>query len=151
MEETIMPAIVLIVDSHRETVSLLEKALTQEGFQVISSDSGQAALARASQEKPDLILVDWGLPDMDAYEFMRLHHRSVPTPIIILAAAAGTETRVRSLEVGADDFVVRPVSPRELALRIRAVLRRSGIVDNPFCPDPGILPASQLRTSIALA
>lgn len=146
-----MPATVLIADSQKGTVSLLEKALLREGFRVISCDSGQGALALAGQEKPDLILVDWGLPDMDAFEFMRHHHRLAPTPIIMLAAVAGTDTRVRSLEAGADDFIVKPISPRELALRARAVLRRSGSVIRADRPNLEPKPASQLRASLAPA
>lgn len=146
-----MPATVLIADSQEGMASLMEKALLREGFRVISCDSGRAALTLASQEKPDLILIDCGLPDMDAFEFMSLHHRSAPTPIIMLAAAAGTETRVRSLEAGADDFVFKPISPRELALRARAVLRRSGYVTRAGRPNPEPQTAFQLRISLATA
>ena len=121
-----MPATVLIADGEEGLLSLMKATLTKEGFRVITSNSGHDALNLVRQENPDLILLELGLPDMDGYEFMRHRYYEEETPIIMLAAVAGIDDRVRSLELGADDFITKPFGLRELTLRVRAVLRRAG-------------------------
>ena len=80
----------------------------------------------AREEKPDLIILDLMMPEMDGQEFMRLHRKERETPIIILTAKVEEDDRVIGLELGADDYVTKPFSPRELVARVRAVLRRMG-------------------------
>jgi DNA-binding response OmpR family regulator len=98
--------------------------LTQEGFRVVTANNGRAALHMARHEKPDLILLDIMMPEMDGYEFIRTYTREKDTPIILLTARMEESDRVLGLELGADDYVTKPFSMRELVARIRAVLRR---------------------------
>jgi DNA-binding response OmpR family regulator len=108
----------------------MKTTLMKEGFRVITGNSGQAALNQIRQEKPDLILLELELPDMNGFEFMRHqacdHACDAEPPIIMMAAAAGIDDRVRCLEMGADDCITKPFGQRELTLRVRAVLRRAG-------------------------
>lgn len=121
-----MPATLLIADGERELFSLMEAALTEDGFQVITTNSGHGVLSLARQEKPDLIILDWMLPDVDGYEFIRRRQQREETPVIMLSAAAGIDDRVLCLELGADDFVTKPFGLEEFSLCVRAVLRRAG-------------------------
>jgi len=117
---------ILVVDDEPRLVSLVEAYLSQEGFKVLSAGDGRDALFLARQEKPDLIVLDIMMPEMDGYEFMRLHRKERETPIILLTAKVEADDRVLGLELGADDYVTKPFRPRELVARIRAVLRRAG-------------------------
>lgn len=117
---------VLVVDDEGRLVSLLEAYLSQEGFSVVTATDGREALFQARQEKPDLIILDIMMPEMDGLEFMRLHRKERETPIILLTARVEEDDRVIGLELGADDYVTKPFRPRELMARVRAVLRRSG-------------------------
>jgi DNA-binding response OmpR family regulator len=121
-----MTKTILVVDDEERLVSLLKAYLEQEGFRVVTAGSGRSALFQARQEKPDLIVLDIMMPEMDGYEFMRLHSRESDTPIIMLTAKVEESDKVIGLELGADDYVTKPFSPRELTARIRAVLRRAG-------------------------
>jgi len=116
----------MVVDDEERLVSLLEVYLSQEGFRVIKASDGREALFKARQEKPDLIVLDIMMPEMDGYEFMRLHRKERKTPIILLTARVDKDDKVIGLELGADDYVTKPFRPRELLARIRAVLRRVG-------------------------
>lgn len=107
-------------------MSLVDAYLTQEGFRVVTADNGRTALFQARQEKPDLIILDIMMPEMDGYEFMRVHRKERGTPIIMLTARIEENDRVLGLELGADDYMTKPFSPRELTARVRAVLRRTG-------------------------
>lgn len=117
---------IMVVDDEKRLVSLLEAYLSQEGFHVIKASDGREALFMARQEKPDLIVLDIMMPEMDGYEFMRLHRKERNTPIILLTARVDKDDKVIGLELGADDYVTKPFRPRELLARIRAVLRRRG-------------------------
>jgi len=121
-----MSKTVLVVDDEERLVSLVKTYLMQEGFHVVTARNGREALFLARQEKPDLILLDLMMPEMDGYEFMRLHRKERETPIILLTARVEDSDKVLGLELGADDYVTKPFSPRELTARVRAVLRRSG-------------------------
>ena len=121
-----MTTTILIVDDEERLRSLLKSYLTQEGFHMLESKNGREALFVARQEKPDLILLDIMMPEMDGYEFMRLHRKERNTPIILLTAKIEDTDKVLGLELGADDYVTKPFSPRELTARVRAVLRRTG-------------------------
>ena len=135
-----MAKTILVVDDEEHLRSLLNAYLTQEGFRVITTGTGRDALRLARQERPDLIVLDIMMPEMDGYEFMRLHNQEQNTPIIMLTARVDETDRVLGLEMGADDYVTKPFSPRVLVARIRAVLRRSG--QNP--PEPEVLRAADI-------
>ena len=121
-----MAAKILVVDDEKRLVSLVEAYLKQEGYAVVTASNGQEALFLARQEKPDLILLDIMMPEMDGYEFIQAHRREADTPIILLTARVEEEDHVIGLELGADDYITKPFRPRELVARVRAVLRRTG-------------------------
>ncbi len=121
-----MSKTILIADDEERLVSLVRAYLDQEGFHVVTARNGREALFVAREAKPDLIVLDLMMPEMDGYEFMRLHRQEDNTPIIVLTAKVEETERVLGLELGADDYVTKPFSPRELVARVRAVLRRSG-------------------------
>ena len=102
----------------------LKSYLSQEGFRIVTASNGREALFVARQEKPDLIVLDLMMPEMGGYEFMRVYSKESETPIIILTAKLEENDKVLGLELGADDYVTKPFSPRELTARVRAVLRR---------------------------
>ncbi len=121
-----MAKTILVVDDTESLRTLVKSYLTQEGFRVLTVADGRQALFLAREEKPDLILLDLMMPEMGGYEFMRVYGREAETPIIILTARVEESEKVLGLELGADDYVTKPFSMRELAARIRAVLRRAG-------------------------
>ena len=121
-----MSKTIMVVDDEKRLVSLVESYLTQEGYRVATAHNGREALTVASREKPDLIILDVMMPEMDGYEFMRRHRSENNTPIILLTARVDDEEKVIGLEVGADDYMTKPFRPRELVARVRAVLRRVG-------------------------
>jgi DNA-binding response OmpR family regulator len=116
---------ILVVDDKKELRSLLKAYLNEEGFEVALASNGREALFAARQEKPDLIILDLMMPEMGGYEFMRLYSREAATPVIILTAKLEENDKVLGLELGADDYVTKPFSMRELTARARAVLRRA--------------------------
>jgi two-component system alkaline phosphatase synthesis response regulator PhoP len=124
-----MAKCVLIVDDKQSLRQLVRNYLEQEGFCVVEAADGREALFAARHEKPDLIVLDLMMPEMDGIEFIRLHRREADTPIIILTAKLEEGDRVLGLEIGADDYVTKPFSMRELAARVRAVLRRTAKSD----------------------
>jgi two-component system alkaline phosphatase synthesis response regulator PhoP len=115
---------ILVVDDKPELRTLLKSYLSQEGFEVSTAGDGQEALYVARREKPDLIILDLMMPEMGGYDFMRFYSREADTPVIILTARLDENEKVLGLELGADDYVTKPFSPRELTARVRAVLRR---------------------------
>lgn len=115
---------ILVVDDKQELRMLLKTYLTQEGFEVVSAINGQEALFVARHEKPDLVILDIMMPEMGGYEFMRVYTREADTPIIMLTAKLDENDKILGLELGADDYITKPFSPRELTARVRAVLRR---------------------------
>ena len=117
---------ILVVDDEKRLVSLVESYLTQEGYRVVTAYNGKEALSVAQKEKPDLVVLDVMMPEMDGYEFMRRHRAENDSPIILLTARVDDEENVVGLEVGADDYMTKPFRPRELVARVRAVLRRAG-------------------------
>lgn len=119
-----MSKTVLVVDDEARLVNLVKAYLEQGGFRVVTAKNGREALFIARQEKPDLIVLDIMMPEMDGHEFMRVHRQERPTPIILLTAKVEEDDKIIGLELGADDYVTKPFSPRELLARIRAVLRR---------------------------
>ncbi|MFQ5594555.1 MAG: response regulator [Anaerolineae bacterium] len=119
-----MAKTILVVDDKAGVRRLVREYLTEQGFRVVTADNGRNALFVARQEKPDLILLDIMMPEMSGDEFMRIYTREKDTPIIFLTAKVGESDKVVGLELGADDYVTKPFSMRELVARIRAVLRR---------------------------
>jgi DNA-binding response OmpR family regulator len=116
---------ILVVDDKLELRNLLKSYLIQEGFDVVTANDGQEALHVARHEKPNLIILDLMMPEMGGYEFMRSYNREADTPVVILTAKIDENDKVLGLELGADDYVTKPFSLRELTARIRAVLRRA--------------------------
>jgi len=114
----------LVIDDKKELRTLLKQYLTQEGFEIVAAADGQEGLFLARQEKPDLIILDLMMPEMSGYEFMRIFSKEADTPILILTAKTEENDKVLGLELGADDYVTKPFSMRELTARVRAVLRR---------------------------
>lgn len=119
-----MSKTILVVDDEERIVSLIKAYLTQDGYRVVTAENGRAALFVARHENPDLILLDVMMPELDGYEFMRLYGKERNTPVILLTAKIEETDKVLGLELGADDYVTKPFSPRELVARVRAVLRR---------------------------
>jgi len=120
-----MAKTILVVDDEERLLNLLQAYLSQEGFRVVTAKNGKEALFQARREKPDLIILDIMMPEMDGYAFMRQHHKERETPIILLTARVEEGDKVLGLELGADDYVTKPFSPKELVARVRAVLRRA--------------------------
>jgi DNA-binding response OmpR family regulator len=121
-----MPKTILVVDDEENLRKLVKAYLEQADFRVVTAKNGREALFLARQEKPDLIVLDLMMPEMDGYEFIRVHRKERETPIVLLTARVEDADKVLGLELGADDYVTKPFSPRELTARVRAVLRRAG-------------------------
>lgn len=117
---------ILIVDDNPSVRTLVREYLTEQGFRVVTADNGQNALYTARSEKPDLILLDVMMPEMDGYQFISAYRKENDIPIILLTAKLEETDKVLGLELGADDYVTKPFGMRELLARIRAVLRRVG-------------------------
>jgi two-component system phosphate regulon response regulator PhoB len=118
---------VLIVEDEKDIVDLIAYHLKQSGFSVLSATDGASGLERARKEKPSLIILDLMLPEMDGKDVCRAlksNPLTRPIPVLILTAKAEEMDRVVGLELGADDYVTKPFSPRELVLRVKAILRR---------------------------
>jgi len=115
---------ILVVDDKKELRAMVQAYLDQEGFHVVTAGDGQEALYVARHEKPDLILLDLMMPQMGGYEFLRVYSREADTPIIILTARLDEGDKVLGLELGADDFIVKPFGVKEVVARIRAITRR---------------------------
>ncbi len=118
---------VLVVDDENDIVQLIRYNLEREGFRVESARDGNEALKKAGEVKPDLILLDIMLPGKDGYEVIKSLNqaeRTASIPVIFLTAKSAEFDEVLGLELGADDYIVKPISPRKLVSRIRAVLRR---------------------------
>lgn len=120
-----MPKTILVVDDKENVRTLVRDYLRAEGFRVATADNGRTALSVARHEKPDLILLDIMMPEMDGYEFIRAYRKERETPIILVTARMEEGDKVLGLELGADDYVTKPFGMKELVARIRAVLRRT--------------------------
>jgi two-component system alkaline phosphatase synthesis response regulator PhoP len=116
---------VLVVDDEPPIVEVVRDYLTDAGYRVSTARSGDEALRHVRSVTPDLVVLDLGLPDVDGLDVARALRQSSTVPIIMLTARSDEADRVVGLELGADDYVLKPFSPRELLARIRAVLRRS--------------------------
>jgi DNA-binding response OmpR family regulator len=122
---------VLVVEDDKEIVKLLKYNLEKEGYRVLVAADGQAGLALARKEKPELILLDGMLPAMSGFEVLKQLRRESSTPVLMLTARREEMDRVLGLELGADDYVVKPFGVRELMARVKALLRRAAPVAAP--------------------
>ena len=120
-----MTKTILVVDDTKNLRTMVQTYLTQEGFRVVTAANGQEALYAARAEKPNLIVLDLMMPEMSGMEFLNVYRREAKTPIIILTGKLEEHDKVIGLELGADDYVTKPFSLRELTARVRAVLRRA--------------------------
>jgi len=118
-------ASVLVVDDEPMVREVLERYLAAEGFSVGIATDGEEALTRFGQDEPDLVLLDLMLPKLDGYEVFRRIRDVGATPVIMLTARGDETDRIVGLDLGADDYITKPFSPREVVARVRAVLRRS--------------------------
>jgi DNA-binding response OmpR family regulator len=123
-----MTATVLLVEDERKLRELVRSYLERAGLAVLSTGSGAEALTLASEAAPDLVVLDLGLPDVPGETVARELRATGSVPILMLTAKAGEEDRIAGLELGADDYVTKPFSPRELVLRVQAILRRGAPV-----------------------
>ncbi|MEU2164099.1 response regulator transcription factor [Streptomyces sp. NPDC019208] len=120
-----MTATVLVVDDEAKLRGLLRDYLERDGYTVLEASDGPGALDLASASHPDLVVLDLGLPGLPGEEVARLLRKAGEVPIVMLTARASENDRVMGLRLGADDYVVKPFSPRELVARVEAVLRRA--------------------------
>ncbi|MEK6255828.1 MAG: response regulator transcription factor [Chloroflexota bacterium] len=116
---------ILVVDDEERIVRFIRLNLEQDGFQVLEAFTGQQAMDRLRETLPDLIVLDVMLPDIDGFEVLRLIRENHDIAVIMLTAKGEEDDRIHGLELGADDYVTKPFSPRELVSRVRAVLRRT--------------------------
>ena len=122
---------ILVVEDEPQIAGLVRDYLEHAGFAVLTAGDGAGALALARTRRPDAIVLDLGLPRIDGLDVIRALRRDSAVPIVILSARGDETDRVTGLELGADDYVVKPFSPKELVARVRAVLRRVEARPNP--------------------
>jgi DNA-binding response OmpR family regulator len=121
-----MAATVLLIEDERKLRDLVRSYLERAGFTVLSTGSGAEALSLAASASPDLVVLDLGLPDIPGETVASELRAESGVPVLMLTAKSTEEDRIRGLELGADDYVTKPFSPRELVLRVQAILRRGG-------------------------
>ncbi|AGL16908.1 response regulator transcription factor [Actinoplanes sp. N902-109] len=143
---------VLVVDDDPTVSDVVRRYLEQDGCEVRLAGDGHAALAAVAAERPDLVVLDLMMPGLDGLEVCRrLRARMPELPVVMLTALGEEDDRVAGLELGADDYVTKPFSPRELVLRIRSVLRRSAPAAGPVLLRDGDLVADTARRVAQLA
>ena len=138
---------ILIVDDEPPIIDVLSYNLKQAGYEVVSARDGEQAVIAARRDKPDLIILDLMLPKLDGLEVQRLIRRESETPVIMLTARDAEIDRVVGLELGADDYVVKPFSVRELIARVKNVLRRS--IPRPITDSPDRLAIGDLSIDVS--
>jgi two-component system, OmpR family, phosphate regulon response regulator PhoB len=117
--------VILVVDDDIDLVDIVRSALEREGFAVDDAGDGETALGKIADDAPELVVLDLGLPKVRGLDVLRQVRIDSAVPVIVLSGQADEASRVVGLELGADDYVVKPFSPRELVARVRSVLRRS--------------------------
>ena len=117
--------LVLVADDEQRITQLVSLALTDEGFRVVTAAGGEEALAKAEEIRPDIVLLDIVMPDLDGIEVMRQIRERRPVPVILLTARGAASEKAKGLDQGADDYIAKPFHLDELAARVRAVLRRA--------------------------
>ena len=121
-----MNEVILVVDDEPKIVKQARDYLERSGYRVLEAGDGKTALARARHERPDLIVLDLNLPEMDGLDVCRALRRQSDVPIIMLTARVDEADRLIGLELGADDYIIKPFSPRELISRLRVALIKAG-------------------------
>ena len=139
---------VLIVDDEKRIREVVEYALQKDGFRVSSAADGLEGLAALARDPPDLVVLDVMLPGMDGLSVCKRIRSQGPTPILFLSARADEVDRIVGLELGGDDYLVKPFSPRELVARVRAVLRRFDAASEARVPAPRLLRHGQLALDV---
>ena len=139
-----MNELILVVDDEPKIVKLAQDYLEQAGFRVSSALDGTLAVAATRRDRPDLVVLDLNLPGMDGIDVCRTIRRDSDVPIIMLTARDGEADRLIGLELGADDYITKPFSPRELVARVRAVLRRTQAEAHPT----GLIRANDLEIDL---
>ncbi len=124
-EDTIRNKTILVVDDEERMARFIRLNLEHDGFQVVEAHKGMEAISQLRDKMPDAILLDVMMPDIDGFEVLQLIRENSNVPVIMLTAKGEEDDRVKGLELGADDYVTKPFSPRELVSRVRAVLRRT--------------------------
>ena len=120
----IMPKKILLVDDEPEIVEICRDYLKASGYEVVSARDGAQGLSATRRERPDLVVMDWMMPELDGLELCRAIRRESNVPIIMLTARVEETDKLIGLELGADDYITKPFSPRELVARVKVVLRR---------------------------
>jgi two-component system alkaline phosphatase synthesis response regulator PhoP/two-component system response regulator ResD len=143
---------ILVVDDEKNIVELAKLYLRQEGYDVITAADGAAALEQCRAERPDLVVLDIMLPQIDGWEVCRRLRQAGRIPIIMLTARSDDVDKIVGLELGADDYMVKPFNPRELVARVKAVLRRSeGTLGQPAALNLGNLRIDTARREVWVA
>lgn len=135
-----MPKTILVVDDEAKLRQMIRVYLEQENYHVVEADNGRDAIFVAREAKPDLIILDLMMPEMNGYEFIRTYSKEAETPVIMLTAKVEDQDKILGLELGADDYVTKPFNVRELTARVRAVLRRGQRANN----EPELLRAADI-------
>jgi two-component system alkaline phosphatase synthesis response regulator PhoP len=136
---------ILVVDDEPQIVKVVKAYLEQSGFQVVTAADGNAALATFQREKPDFMILDLNLPGMDGLDVCRAVRHESNIPILMLTARVEEADKLIGLELGADDYVVKPFSPREVVARVRTIFRRTAAVDS---PKPELIQVGDLRIDL---
>ena len=140
-----MCAKILVVDDEQPLVELLTTNLERDGYEVISANDGQTALELAERQKPDLILLDWMMPEPNGLEVCKQLRPKTKVPIIMLTAKSQEIDKILGLEIGADDYITKPFSPREVLARVRAQLRRGSYMEKETSSEENILKIGDLE------
>lgn len=119
---------ILVVEDTTQLANLIHRELTAAGYDVVLAADGPTAVEMHAREQPDLVVLDWMLPGLDGIEVLRRIRDEAPTPVLMLTARSEEIDRVMGLEIGADDYLTKPFSMRELIARVRALLRRTDLV-----------------------
>ena len=125
MDESFRNRMILVVDDEERMARFIRLNLEHDGFQVVEAYRGMKAVNIIREDLPDLVLLDVMMPDLDGFEVLRLIRETSNVPVIMLTAKGEEDDRVHGLELGADDYITKPFSPRELVSRVKAVLRRT--------------------------
>ncbi|GHO44356.1 response regulator transcription factor [Ktedonospora formicarum] len=129
---------ILVIEDEANIVQVLRLYLEQAGYTVVSASDGIAGIELHAREKPDLVILDLMLPILDGMEVCRRIRAWANTPILMLTARQGEEDRIKGLDLGADDYLVKPFSPREVVSRVKAILRRAGLTSNAGAEGEGL-------------
>ena len=136
--------LVLVADDEPRITKLVAMSLADEGFRVITAGGGEEAVRKAEEMRPDIVLLDVVMPDLDGVEVMRQLREYRPVPVILLTAKGSTADKAKGLDLGADDYIAKPFHPDELAARVRAVMRRAAGI----APSGGIVTIGDLEIDL---